>query len=435
MMDRGSDAIRGTDTSTQPNPAGGSLGLFQRYVDKLKRLRDFDPDPNEALRELIPLKVRRRAGAFFTTTGLADTLVRPFSSELRATPTVLDPTCGAGDLLIASARHFKSFKDLDRRLEEWSQRVHGRDLFKEFVLAARVRMYHLAATKCSTRMPSLKELFPHVRPGCSLSTTEMYATASHIVLNPPFTLVAAPDECEWRSGRVSAAALFLELAAKHGSPGTRIAAVLPDVLRSGSGYEKWRAMVERCLQIKSVTLAGRFARWADVDVFLLHAVVRQSTEHRRKGKWVPTRVADDTVGEHFTVSVGPLVDYRSPKQGERRPYLTVDGALSWVTISSHRLKKHRRFSGTTFKPPLVLVRRTSRFGDKHRAVATIVTGQRLIAVENHLMVLVPHDGSLVSCNELLQVLRNKETTRWLDARIRCRHLTVSALRAVPWWRR
>lgn len=434
MMDRGSDAIRGTDTSTQPNPTGGSLGLFQRYVDKLKRLCEFDPDPNEALRELIPLKVRRRAGAFFTTTGLADTLVQPFSSELRATPTVLDPTCGAGDLLIASARHFKSFEDLDRRLEEWSQRVHGRDLCEEFVLAARVRMY-LAATKSSTRMPSLKELFPHVRSGCSLSTTEMYAAASHIVLNPPFTLVAAPDACEWRSGRVSAAALFLELAAKHGSPGTRIAAVLPDVLRSGSGYEKWRAMVERHLQIESVTLAGRFARWADVDVFLLHAVVRQPTEGRRKGKWVPTRVADDTVGERFTVSVGPLVDYRSPKQGERRPYLTVDGAPSWVTISSHRLKRHRRFSGTTFKPPFVLVRRTSRFGDKHRAVATIVTGQRLIAVENHLMVLVPHDGSLVSCNELLQVLRNKKTTRWLDARIRCRHLTVSALRAVPWWRR
>jgi len=177
-MDRGSDAIRGTDTSTQPNPTGGSLGLFQRYVDKLKRLREFDPDPNEALRELIPLKVRRRAGAFFTTTGLADTLVRPFSSELRATPTVLDPTCGAGDLLIASARHFKSFKDLDRRLEEWSQRVHGRDLFKEFVLAARVRMY-LAATKCSTRMPSLKELFPHVRPGCSLSTRNVSTTLRH----------------------------------------------------------------------------------------------------------------------------------------------------------------------------------------------------------------------------------------------------------------
>jgi len=433
-MDRGSDAICGTDTSTQTSPAGSALELFQQYVDKLKRAREVDPDPNEALRNLIPLKVRRRAGAFFTTTGLADTLVRPFSSELRATPTVLDPACGAGDLLIASARHFKSFKDRDRRLEEWSQRVHGRDLFEEFVLAARVRMY-LAATKSSTRVPSLKELFQNVRSGCSLSTTEMYAAASHIVLNPPFTLVAAPDACEWRNGRVSAAALFLELAAKHGSPGTRIAAVLPDVLRSGTGYEKWRAMVERYLHVESVTVAGRFARWADVDVFLLHAVVRTPSQRRCSGKWVPTKAADDTVGERFTVSVGPLVDYRSPKQGYRRPYLTVDGAPSWTTISSDQVKRHRRFLGTLFKPPFVLVRRTSRFGDTHRAVATIVTGRRLVAVENHLIVLVPHEKSLVACNELMQVLKSKKTTRWLDARIRCRHLTVSALRTVPWRRR
>ncbi|MFI5363998.1 MAG: N-6 DNA methylase [Candidatus Binatia bacterium] len=433
-MDRGSQAICGTDTSTQSNPAIGSVGRFQRYVDRLKRLPELDPDPNEALRELIPVSVRRRAGAFFTTAGLAEALVRPFSSELNTAPIVLDPTCGAGDLLIASARHFKSFEDHERRLEEWSQRIHGRDLFEEFVLAARVRMY-LEATKSATRVPNLKELFPHVRSGCSLSSTEMYAAASHIVLNPPFTLVAAPDGCKWRTGRVSAAALFLEQAAKHGAPGTRIAAVLPDVLRSGSGYEKWRTMIERHLVIEGVTVAGRFARWADVDVFLLHGIVKQPTERRYNGKWVPTGVADDTVGKHFTISVGPLIDYRSPKKGARRPYLTVDGAPSWGTISSNQPAKYRRFSGTVFKPPFVLVRRTSRFGDKHRAVATIVTGRCLVAVENHLMVLVPHNGSLASCEGLLQVLQDKQTTKWLDARIRCRHLTVSALRAVPWWRR
>jgi len=432
VTDRGSDAIRGTDTSTQSSPAGGSVGSFQRYIDKLRTLDQTNADPNEALRELIPLKVRRRAGAFFTTTGLAQQLVAPLAQELRANPVVVDPTCGAGDLLIASARHFKLFRDRDRRLEEWSQRIRGRDLFEEFVLAARVRMF-LAATRSNVRVPSGKELFPHLTSGCSLSGTDLYSAASHIVLNPPFTLVAAPKECEWRSGRVSAAALFVELAAKHASPGTRIAAVLPDVLRSGSGYEKWRAMIEQHLDISTVTVAGRFARWADVDVFLLHAVARAATTRRRRPKWTPTSIANDTIGDRFTVSVGSLVDYRSPKQGPWRPYLTVEGTPPWETVSSHRPTRRRRFTGTVFKPPFVAVRRTSRFGDKQRAVATIVTGQRRVAVENHLMALVPHDGSLASCEELVQILQHRKTTKWLDARIRCRHLIVSALRSVPWW--
>jgi hypothetical protein len=47
--------------------------------------------------------------------------------------------------------------------------------------------------------------------------------------------------------------------------------------------------------------------------------------------------------------------------------------------------------------------------------------------------LIPHDLSLESCKELILRLRSMETDEWLNERIRCRHLTVSALNELPWW--
>ena len=97
------------------------------------------------------------------------------------------------------------------------------------------------------------------------------------------------------------------------------------------------------------------------------------------------------------------------------------------------VSNNRRFEGRVFSPPFVVVRRTSRPGDKHRALGTIINNARPVAVENHLLVLLPKDGTVKACRELLRVLRKPQTTQWLDQYIRCRHLTVSALADLPWW--
>jgi hypothetical protein len=39
---------------------------------------------------------------------------------------------------------------------------------------------------------------------------------------------------------------------------------------------------------------------------------------------------------------------------------------------------------------------------------------------------------LRDCEKLVQVLRRESTTEWLNERIRCRHLTVSAVADIPW---
>ena len=56
-----------------------------------------------------------------------------------------------------------------------------------------------------------------------------------------------------------------------------------------------------------------------------------------------------------------------------------------------------------------------------------------VAVENHLIVLLPKNGDVQTCRELVHRLRFAKTDAWLDSRLRCRHLTTGALAEMPWW--
>lgn len=427
-MDRGEPEVRGTDTAAHSGIQNIRAAVpFQRYLASLRGSSQLDP--NDALSAALPSRVRRKAGAFFTSAALADALVAPFASDFKGEVKVVDPSCGAGDLLLAAARQFSASVDRDTRLDEWQRKIFGRDLFEEFVLSARLRMYRAAHPELD--VPDLTLLFPGIRRGCSLTNSDAYESASHVLLNPPYTLVNAPSDCAWRTGRVSSAALFMEAVAKNCKRGTRIAAVLPDVLRSGSGYEKWRRMLSQLLAIEQVKIVGRFARWADVDVFLLHGVVREASPTSGTS-WPNMDRPADTIARHASISVGPVVDYRSARTGPWHAYLTVDNAPPWGKVKSGELGR-RRFPGRTFRPPFIVVRRTSRAGDAHRMVSTLVTGDRRVAVENHLLVLRPASRTHAACEAIIARLKDERTTAWLNERIRCRHLTIGAVNDLPWW--
>ncbi|MFI6652835.1 transposase [Streptomyces sp. NPDC050529] len=62
----------------------------------------------------------------------------------------------------------------------------------------------------------------------------------------------------------------------------------------------------------------------------------------------------------------------------------------------------------------------------------LVVGDEPMAVDNHLIVAGPKSAGIDRCRELLRVLERPETAKWLDERIRCRHLTVTAIRSLPW---
>ena len=215
--------------------------------------------------------------------------------------------------------------------------------------------------------------------------------------------------------------------------GTNVAAILPDVLRSGSRYEKWRAHISRRAAIGRASIWGIFDPWADVDVFLLEGSVGRENLEQSVANWLGLKESKvkETLSSITEISVGALVPHRHRNRGPWRPYLHAQGLARWGRVNVASLPK-RRFNGTAFLPPFVAVRRTSRPGDSGRAVGTVIVGDRPVAVENHLIVIKPNDASLATCEKILSQLRSDVTDQWLNHRIRCRHLTVRAMQELPW---
>lgn len=395
----------------------------------------LDGQPAARLRDAIPLAARRDGGAFFTGSRLARRLVNQGLGEISSDTLIADIGCGAGDLLLASARKLPLAADLPETLRLWSSRLMGFDIRPEFVRAAKARLTLLAIDRghrfWKKNVPAASDCFNMVRQQDFLSCPDAIADASHIVINPPYTQMMAPADCAWANNKVSAAAVFTDACVSHASPGTQVAAILPDVLRSGSNYEKWRNHIESQSQELRITTFGQFDKWTDIHVFLL-TLSKSKTPNSHKTHWWKSvkHPKNGKVGDYFDVHVGPVVPHRHAHKGSSTAYLRAKPLPRWTMVK--RITERRRFDGTLFQPPFVAVRRTSRPGDK-RAVSTIILGKRQVAVENHLIVLLPKNNKLSECKNLLRVLKSRKTDQWLNNRIRCRHLTVRSLNELPWW--
>jgi len=389
------------------------------------------------LRRSVPLATLRADGIFFTSSDLARRAVQNLLPTLNLDSVVLDPACGAGDLLIACAAGLPVSKEHKETLRLWGSCLVGRDLHPELIETARRRLLlrSLVLDGTTDALPlwgGAEGTFPGLQSRCGLSDHQVIAAATHIVMNPPFGMVPAPSTCEWGAGKVNMAALFLETVLLKARPGTRVSAILPDVLRSGSRYRKWRELVSSRAAIERLEILGQFDRWADVDVFLLELQVVGLSEAASRQPWrVGGRPLGGCIGDRFEICIGPVVDYRDPHTGPFHPFIHSRDLPPWQTV--REIPRHRRFNGRVVKPPFVAIRRTSRPGDRHRAIGTLIAGPQPVAVENHLIVLRPKDGTVRACRELLRSLKDERTTHWLDERIRCRHLTVVALDELPWW--
>jgi hypothetical protein len=427
---------------------------FEKYVAQLEKLARealagpdanftdeairaaLDGGPRSALNDFVSIKSRRKRGVFFTSSSLANKALSEVADKVDEATVFLDPACGAGDLLLHCVQMLPVEKDLECTLQKWGERVVGFDLHPEFVRAAKARL--LLAAISRGQFSGLKTLsysdqwFPLLSAGNFFENMNALPSASMIVLNPPYQLIKAPKNCHWASGKVSNAALFMDYCVSNSSPNTRILAILPDVLRSGSRYSKWRDFIAKNANIEKVTLLDRFDQWTDIHVFILQLRVTQA-QNNSINLWSEKspELQNDIIGNDFEVHVGAVVPYRDKKTGRFYPYLVARDLPAWKTVT--KIPAKRRFSGTVHNPPFVVVRRTSRPEDKHRAIGTIISEKNPIAVENHLLVLQPKDNTLESCHKLLNNLRRPETSDWLNSKIRCRHLTVSSLSELPWW--
>lgn len=381
------------------------------------------------LRTAVPLTTRRTGGVFFTGRDLADRLVRDL--DLPPAGPIADPACGAGDLLLAVARRLPVERDVHRTLAAWGARLHGRDVEPSFIRTARLRLALLASTRLGRRWHAseddLAELLPHIRRGDG-RVLQFEDPALRVVMNPPFGADAATAR-SWASGRTNRAALFLADCLENLPPGSHLRAVLPDVLRSGSNFRKWRAFVEARLAVETVEPFGQFDTWTDVDVFVLGG---RTGTCGSPAKWWPSVDLPDgqTVDRAFEVRVGVVVPHRDAEDGPESPYIRAhDLPVAGEFVAGDARRRHK---GRRFQPPFLAVRRTSR--PEHagvRVIANVVSCDEPVLVENHLIVCQPHDGRVETCRELLKALQAPVAGAWLDQRIRCRHLTVGVVRDLP----
>lgn len=383
------------------------------------------------LRRIIPIDNLRESGSFFTGDVLADKA----TTFVKNPKCILDPACGAGSLLTAFSKILPVEKTLAITLREWGRVLHGCDLFPEFVEATKLRIILEAIGRGvelnGDSLDELKDLLYGIKQGDGFDLIPS-KECTHVLMNPPFRFVLAPLDCHWAGGKVNEAALFVEHYLKQLQENSTLVAILPEVLRSGTRYIKWRGWIEDNFGAE-VILNGRFDSRTDVDVFLLVAsriFADKPAKNRIDWKTQVDEPSDITVGSLFDVRVGPVVPYRDEIYGREYPFISPSNLPRWEIVNE--FEERCGYAGTKISPPFVAIRRTSSPSDRDRAVATIVTGKEPIAVENHIIVASPRKGGLQACRKLLKLLRSEETNRFLNCRIRCRHLTVGAVKDINW---
>jgi hypothetical protein len=416
---------------------------FERYLGELEGLLSrpirheaearlalaLDGQPSRVLRSSISIDHLRSGGIFLTGSALSKRLIDQADEALGARSHFLDPTCGAGDLLIACSNKLPVFPSLRQTLTHWNSCLSGMDTVPQLVRAARVRLA-LSAVRRGAVIDITASDLAQLLTNIQLKSAEEPWTAGSgtlVVLNPPYTLTTAPNTCEWAQGRITQAALFVEMVVAASEPGTRIAMILPDVLRTGPRYRAWRRFVTRSASIVDIQIVGLFDAVTDVDVFSAIMSVQECSEPNER--WTkPPNPRHTRVSDLFDVHVGTVVPYRHPNRGPWTHYVHPRAVPQWATV---RTIEQMIRSKSTFEPPFVAIRRTSRPGDRFRCVGTIISGQYTVSVENHLLVAVPKDGTLRSCKMLLHELQKDETNAWFNSVSRCRHLTVGAVKELP----
>jgi len=395
----------------------------------------LDGQASSALVNLVDINIRREYGIFFTHGIFAKKVISPLSNILKNGPVVFDPTCGAGDLLIESAKYLPVKPTLISTLNLWGSLLYGLDLHQSLIDAAKYRLVLIAiirGAKSNGSTINLKAIFKNIRVADLIDNFETCNKADIIITNPPY-IKYKPSVTNESPRSTSMAGYIIDKIIENSKDGTKIVGVLPDVLRSGSSYVAWRNMVSRNLNYLTVKPQGRFDKNVDVDVFLLRGIIASNKKEKISSVWPDNFYVFTTnnIGDYFEVCVGPVVPHRHISEGLWHAYIHARDCPPWEQINSDRDMRKLRFSGKVFKPPFVVIRRTSSPRDTRRAIATVVSGKRSVAVENHLIILTPKSSLLRDCKSLVKTLNSNAIDDFISKRNSCRHLTVQIVKNIP----
>lgn len=379
----------------------------------------------------LSLSDRRKHGVFFSGALWAKTILA--GHDLTGWQRFVDPSVGVGDLLLEVCRSLPLQKTANETIKDWADRLVAIDLRKSFLDIAWMRIqglaYHRhAAEKGQSNKISFKELPKTFQVGDALETNLQLTPDDCVVMNPPYQRIQAPENSFAGKGKRSAAALHLERIIRIAPPGVGIFALIPDVLRSGSSYAKFRTELTNLVNITSFKPFGAFGTQADIDVAILVATSKPPEEALIELQ--PEISNEQCIEDFFSVSVGPVVPHRTPTDGKLYGYLTAKNAVVGEEIKA--ASEFATYNCRIERGPFVIVRRTSSPSDKKRARSTLFSSREEALVENHLLILKPKDKKISTCRMLLSVLDNDRTDAWLNHRIRCRHLTVGAIKSLPW---
>src|SRR5437764_4378182 len=109
-------------------------GAAARFVEQVDAA--LDGEAGRELRRLVPLDELRATGTFFTGSVLATRVAARVLPTVGRGARILDPACGAGDLLLACVKRLPAGRGFRETLDRWGRSLLGRDLQAEFVAAA-----------------------------------------------------------------------------------------------------------------------------------------------------------------------------------------------------------------------------------------------------------------------------------------------------------
>jgi len=388
---------------------------------------------NSIVREAMPLEHLKKQGIFFTGDDLAHEAASSISEDLGTKSKVLDPACGSGNLLIAMSKYLPVRKALGATLKLWSGILHGYELNPKFVQIAKRRLV-LEAINRGAKIDvhgaeEASELLTNIKLHNALDKSSKHKKYTHIIMNPPYNPMPNNGDSLWTAtSKVNAAALFTKFYLEKTPAGSKFVAILPEVLRSGFRYREWRNHVAGMID-GHIEPKGQFDSKTYIDVFVLSGTGTNGKENLIKWEDTPKSPYKSRIEDYFDVSVGPLVAYRDKLAGTKAPYIYPKNVEPWK--KSNPQSEYRKYSGRLIKPPFVVIRRTSSPRDKHRAVASVITGKTAIAVENHFIVCRPKSGRVNDCVTLMRNCKENLTNDYLNTLIRCRHLTVSSVKSIP----
>jgi len=383
------------------------------------------------LRQCLPLEQMREAGSFFTGQNLATKVINSFEKAITSNSRVLDPTCGAGNLLIECSRKLGVHGTLSETLAEWGNVLWGYDIHDSFIEASKLRLIIEALNRGVQKDCSIEEAMSYFKSikvkDALLVTKNDLIGVTHVAMNPPFSIWESPNKNYWKRGKINAAGIVFDLFLRSLPKECVVVAILPEVLRSGSRYNLFRKFCSINMYAKCIPW-GRFNKKTDVDVFILTGVIIDN-ESNNSIMWQDDLGEYQSLSSKFNVCIGPLVAYRDIQVGNEYPYFHSKNTPSWETVEDSQ--ETRKFQGKVISPPFLLIKRTSSPCDKYRAIATIINLKSMVAVENHLIVIKPINNSLKDCKKLLKSLKSDATNEFLNKRIRLRHLTVGAIKDIP----